>query len=479
MDKLNAVKEEKGISLMKLIIDKSQYNHNFPVLPPLHEQIKSETEASDDDDVTPSTHPPKRPPRLPTTATAITITAPSQRVIGTTSSAPPGFTPVMSPRSTVAGNNELSRPQIQDAFRELRLAKENLASEQAARAKALEDLEAEQSKTRQLTGQLQVVQAERDKALMQLKEMGAELTVRWAEHTARVRQLEAEHATKVSHLTQLLRTEEGMHMAKVQRLESDLEAAQAEVAKALGQLKEMRAELTKAQAEDTDRVCQLRNAFQAAQAEGAKALGQLKETRAELTKTQAEHTYRVCQLRNAFEAAEAKHVTKVNRLVEERKEVEANLQQLAEELEAEKAKHAAEVNAIRAQCYSQIKADAIKCINELMPEPLPVMGVAGSKVADINFLEESAGVAGSKVADCMLLEEPAAIKQVELMGGEKTHACETDPVHSLLHFERPINKNKMDAVKVIEASTKPACKTKNTVTKKAAASEEVEELMAA
>ena len=59
-------------------------------------------------------------------------------------------------------------------------------------------------------------------------------------------------------------------------------------------------------------------------------------------------------------------------------------------------------------------------------------GVAGSKVADINFLEESAGVAGSKVADCMLLEEPAAIKQVELMGGEKTHACGTDPVHSLL-----------------------------------------------
>jgi hypothetical protein len=89
-------------------------------------------------------------------------------------------------------------------------------------------LEAEESKTRQLTGQLQVVQAERDKALMQLKEMGAEMTVRCAaqaQHTARVRQLEAEHATKVSHLTQLLRTEEGMHMAKVQRLESDLEVA--------------------------------------------------------------------------------------------------------------------------------------------------------------------------------------------------------------------------------------------------------------
>jgi hypothetical protein len=72
--------------------------------------------------------------------------------------------------------------------------------------------------------------------------------------------------------------------------------------------------------------------------------------------------------------AEAKHVTKVNRLVEERKKVEANLQQLAEELEAEKAKHAAEVNAVRAHCYSQIKAAAIKYINELMPEPLPVMG---------------------------------------------------------------------------------------------------------
>jgi hypothetical protein len=100
IDKLNAVKEEKGISLMKLIIDKSQYNHNFPVLPPLHEQVKTETEteASDEDDVTPSTHPPKRP-CLPTTATAITITAPNQRVIGTTSSAPPGFTPVMSPRT--------------------------------------------------------------------------------------------------------------------------------------------------------------------------------------------------------------------------------------------------------------------------------------------------------------------------------------------------------------------------------------------
>jgi recombinational DNA repair ATPase RecF len=72
--------------------------------------------------------------------------------------------------------------------------------------------------------------------------------------------------------------------------------------------------------------------------------------------------------------AEAKHVTKVNRLMEERKKVEANLQQLAEELEAEKAKHAAEVNAVRAQCYSQIKAAAIKYISELMPEPLPVMG---------------------------------------------------------------------------------------------------------
>jgi hypothetical protein len=93
------VKEEKGISLMKLIIDKSQYNHNFPVLPlPPLVKTETETEASDEDDVTPSTHPPKRP-CLPTTATAITITAPNQRVIGTTSSAPPGFTPVMSPRT--------------------------------------------------------------------------------------------------------------------------------------------------------------------------------------------------------------------------------------------------------------------------------------------------------------------------------------------------------------------------------------------
>jgi hypothetical protein len=41
IDKLNAVKEEKGISLMKLIIDKSQYNHNFPVLPPFPKTLQS------------------------------------------------------------------------------------------------------------------------------------------------------------------------------------------------------------------------------------------------------------------------------------------------------------------------------------------------------------------------------------------------------------------------------------------------------
>lgn len=164
INKLDAAKGEKGISLMKLIIDKSEYNHNFLVLPPIEEQVKSETEASHDDDATRSTHPPKRL-CLTATATAITITPPRQRVIGTTSSAPRGLAPVISPRSTVADNDELSKTQmlcqvIENSERELHITKKNLASEQAACAKALGDLEAEQSMVRQLTDQLKAVQGE-------------------------------------------------------------------------------------------------------------------------------------------------------------------------------------------------------------------------------------------------------------------------------------------------------------------------------
>lgn len=98
-----------------------------------------------------------------------------------------------------------------------------------------------------------------------------------------------------------------------------------------------------AQAEHTGRVRRLETDLQATQAERDKGLGQLKE----LTK---EHTDRVRQLREEFEAAEAAHATKL-------KKAEAKIQQLTDELQAEKGKRTAEVGAVL----------AIKAIIEALP----------------------------------------------------------------------------------------------------------------
>ena len=83
------------------------------------------------------------------------------------------------------------------------------------------------------------------------------------------------------------------------------------------------------------------------------------------------------------------------------------------------------------------------------------------------------------VKDAMVVAQELLVKKLGGLTSDSSARKSADFEFFAQHFERPINKNKMDAVKVIEASTKPAGKTKNTVTKTAAASEEVEELMAA
>ncbi|TVU31816.1 hypothetical protein EJB05_23517, partial [Eragrostis curvula] len=164
------------------------------------------------------------------------------------------------------------------------------------------------------------------------------------------------HAASYHHREAELAAEKAKDMAKISSLTEELQAAEADLAKALGMVE---AEQGKAR--------QLAEQLLAVKDEYASAIGAAMAEKQVLWAAQSQHTARVRQL----QAAEAESAAKVCQLTKRLQAAEAEAGQLKEQLVAERAQHADKVMAVKIEYQNKVinaEHASSKLIGEMLSE---------------------------------------------------------------------------------------------------------------